>query len=123
MELGLFVGDSIEAECTNNASLEKLEPGDVKLKAPDEARLPFYHNYKLAIGWVLFVLILFVALLIVGLQGSYVEEDVTGERISLARKGNTYVMKLGKGGERGKTRKKGWEAKRFPYGGGDLIDY
>ena len=32
----------------------------MKLKAPDEARLPFYHNYKLAIGWVLFVLILFV---------------------------------------------------------------
>ena len=26
LELGLFVGDSIEAECTNNASLEKLEP-------------------------------------------------------------------------------------------------
>ena len=39
----------------------------MKLKAPDEARLPFYHNYKLAIGWVLFVLILFVALLLVRL--------------------------------------------------------
>ena len=74
LELGLFVGDSIEAECTNAASLEKLEPGDVKLKAPDEARLPFYHNYKLAIGWVLFVLILLAALLVVGLSNSYVEE-------------------------------------------------
>ena len=38
-------------------------------------------------------------------SGSYVEEDATGERIGLVRKGNTYVMKLGKGDEERKTRK------------------
>lgn len=68
LELGLFVGDAIEAGCTNSASLEKLEPGDVKVPLPDEARLPRYHSYKLHIGAVLFALLLAASLIVVGLN-------------------------------------------------------
>ena len=61
------------------------------MKAPDEARLPFYHNYKLLIGWVLFVLILFVALLLVGLQGKYVEEAAAIAMAPLGAHRPTYL--------------------------------
>ena len=46
-------------------------------------------------------------------KGSYIEENSTGERIKLVRKGNTYVMRLEKGGGDGRTCKKTTDANQM----------